>query len=346
MGATGDGGHFDALARAPADDFTVGLRMTGRWNGCSPVPARRRTTSPEEQADDAAGLLQVWGPVPVRFSHQRWRELRSASSWSAIPGTGARRNPARPGVARLARRLRRGPSPGCGRWSRRRSRAVGRRLRWSVSGYVAAKRAGIGSLRVFGTPARHCQHFVWGRARRSRARPRTTCWPWRAGAHEARAPAGSSRPRPRRCSTRSAPPRRTAHRPAIASSTSARHRVLEPRRSYRPERTTLVRAGSRRAPLRDVGPASTARRRRRCWCRRPRRDRSRAHPTAPPRRRPAPPARSSASRPGRDCARCRAGRSVTTVNSSARRSASASKWPPSPVAPMISRTGGPVPRTS
>src|SRR4051794_30859951 len=37
---------------------------------------------------------------------------------------------------------------------------------------------------------------------------------------------------------------------------------------------------------------------------------------------------------------------VPTGRNRASRSANASKWPPSPVDPMISRTGGPVPRTS
>ena len=46
MGATGDGGHFDALARVLADDFTV-ITYDRRGNGRSPVPAGWRTTSPE-----------------------------------------------------------------------------------------------------------------------------------------------------------------------------------------------------------------------------------------------------------------------------------------------------------
>jgi pimeloyl-ACP methyl ester carboxylesterase len=112
MGATGDGGHFDALARVLADDFTV-ITYDRRGNGRSPVPAGWRTTSPEEQADDAAGLLQVLGTGPV-----------------AIFGTSAGGNFAlcllvrHPGwvrgailhdpVVRPGRRLRRGPSPGAG----------------------------------------------------------------------------------------------------------------------------------------------------------------------------------------------------------------------------------------
>jgi pimeloyl-ACP methyl ester carboxylesterase len=64
MGATGDGGHFDAFARVLADEFMV-ITYDRRGNGRSPVPAGWRTTSPEEQADDAAGLLQVLGTGPV-----------------------------------------------------------------------------------------------------------------------------------------------------------------------------------------------------------------------------------------------------------------------------------------
>ena len=64
MGATGDGGHFDAFADVLADEFTV-ITYDRRGNGRSPVPAGWRTTSPEEQADDAAGLLQVLGTGPA-----------------------------------------------------------------------------------------------------------------------------------------------------------------------------------------------------------------------------------------------------------------------------------------
>src|SRR6476469_10441760 len=58
MGATGDGGHFDALADVLADEFTV-ISYDRRGNGRSLAPAGWETTSPEEQADDAAGLLAV-----------------------------------------------------------------------------------------------------------------------------------------------------------------------------------------------------------------------------------------------------------------------------------------------
>ncbi len=64
MGATGDGGHFDALADLLADEFTV-VTYDRRGNGRSPVPAGWQTTSPEEQADDAAALLDALGVRPA-----------------------------------------------------------------------------------------------------------------------------------------------------------------------------------------------------------------------------------------------------------------------------------------
>src|SRR4029453_13748708 len=64
MGSTGDGGHFDALADVLADEFMV-ISYDRRGNGRSPVPADWQTTSPEEQADDAAALLDALGTGPV-----------------------------------------------------------------------------------------------------------------------------------------------------------------------------------------------------------------------------------------------------------------------------------------
>jgi pimeloyl-ACP methyl ester carboxylesterase len=66
MGATGDGGHFDALADRLANEFTV-VSYDRRGNGRSPAPAEWVTTSPEEQADDAAALLKALdtGPAAV-----------------------------------------------------------------------------------------------------------------------------------------------------------------------------------------------------------------------------------------------------------------------------------------
>jgi pimeloyl-ACP methyl ester carboxylesterase len=60
MGSTGDGGHFDTLADLLADEFTV-VSYDRRGNGRSPIPPDWQTTSPEEQADDAAGLLNTLG---------------------------------------------------------------------------------------------------------------------------------------------------------------------------------------------------------------------------------------------------------------------------------------------
>jgi pimeloyl-ACP methyl ester carboxylesterase len=64
MGGTGDGGHFDKLADVLADEFTV-ISYDRRGNGRSPVPAGWQTTSPEEQADDAAALLDALGVGPA-----------------------------------------------------------------------------------------------------------------------------------------------------------------------------------------------------------------------------------------------------------------------------------------
>ena len=66
MGATGDGGHFDALADALSDEFTV-VSYDRRGNGRSPAPEGWDTTSPEQQADDAAALLDALdtGPAAV-----------------------------------------------------------------------------------------------------------------------------------------------------------------------------------------------------------------------------------------------------------------------------------------
>ena len=56
MGSTGDEGHFDALADLLADEFTV-ITYDRRGNGRSPTPPGWTSTSPEEQADDAAALV-------------------------------------------------------------------------------------------------------------------------------------------------------------------------------------------------------------------------------------------------------------------------------------------------
>lgn len=64
MGATGDCGVFEQFADLLADRFTV-VTYDRRGNGRSPRPADWDTTSAEEQADDAAALLETLGLSPA-----------------------------------------------------------------------------------------------------------------------------------------------------------------------------------------------------------------------------------------------------------------------------------------
>jgi len=64
MGASGYGGVFGRFAELLADEFTV-VTYDRRGNGKSPKPADWTTTSPEEQADDAAALLAALGLSPA-----------------------------------------------------------------------------------------------------------------------------------------------------------------------------------------------------------------------------------------------------------------------------------------
>lgn len=64
MGATGDAGHFTAVADELADEFTV-VAYDRRGNSRSPSPPDWTITSPEEQADDAAALLTALGRAPA-----------------------------------------------------------------------------------------------------------------------------------------------------------------------------------------------------------------------------------------------------------------------------------------
>jgi pimeloyl-ACP methyl ester carboxylesterase len=64
MGATGDAGHFARVADRLADEFTV-LTYDRRGNSRSSRPPGWGTTSPEEQADDAAGVLRALQLAPA-----------------------------------------------------------------------------------------------------------------------------------------------------------------------------------------------------------------------------------------------------------------------------------------
>jgi pimeloyl-ACP methyl ester carboxylesterase len=64
MGASGCGDVFGRFAELLADEFTV-VSYDRRGNGRSPRPADWNTTSPEEQADDAAALLTGLGLAPA-----------------------------------------------------------------------------------------------------------------------------------------------------------------------------------------------------------------------------------------------------------------------------------------
>jgi len=63
-GATGDGGHFERVAEALAGEFTT-IIYDRRGNSRSPRPAGWAATSTDEQADDAAALLQALGLGPA-----------------------------------------------------------------------------------------------------------------------------------------------------------------------------------------------------------------------------------------------------------------------------------------
>lgn len=63
-GATGDAGHWTAVAEALADEFTV-ITYDRRGNSRSPRPSGWAVTSTDEHADDAAGLLQALDLAPA-----------------------------------------------------------------------------------------------------------------------------------------------------------------------------------------------------------------------------------------------------------------------------------------
>lgn len=63
-GATGDAGHWTDVADALADDYTV-ITYDRRANSRSPRPENWTSTSVDEQADDAAALLEALGLTPA-----------------------------------------------------------------------------------------------------------------------------------------------------------------------------------------------------------------------------------------------------------------------------------------
>ncbi|GAA0932573.1 alpha/beta hydrolase [Pseudonocardia zijingensis] len=63
-GATGDAGHWTAVAGLLADEYTV-LTYDRRANSRSPRPAGWTATSVDEQADDAAALLTALDLAPA-----------------------------------------------------------------------------------------------------------------------------------------------------------------------------------------------------------------------------------------------------------------------------------------
>jgi pimeloyl-ACP methyl ester carboxylesterase len=64
MGASGDGAHFAKVADLLGEHYTV-ITYDRRGNGRSPRPPGWTTTSPQQQADDAAGLIEALGLGPV-----------------------------------------------------------------------------------------------------------------------------------------------------------------------------------------------------------------------------------------------------------------------------------------
>ena len=84
MEATGDGGHFDKLADKLADEFTV-IAYDRHGNRRSPLPAGWQTTSAEEQADDAAALLDALGVGPPQCSARAAAAASHCGCCSIIP---------------------------------------------------------------------------------------------------------------------------------------------------------------------------------------------------------------------------------------------------------------------
>ncbi len=70
-GATGDAGHWEQVGGRLADEFTV-VSYDRRGNSRSPRPTNWTRTSMDEQADDAAGLLQTLRLVPTTVVGTSW----------------------------------------------------------------------------------------------------------------------------------------------------------------------------------------------------------------------------------------------------------------------------------
>ena len=63
-GATGDCGHFQRVAELLSDEFTV-VTYDRRANSRSTHPDGWKSTSTEEQSEDAAGLIEALGLAPA-----------------------------------------------------------------------------------------------------------------------------------------------------------------------------------------------------------------------------------------------------------------------------------------
>ena len=98
------------LADVLADEFTL-ISYDRRGNGRSPIPDGWETTSPEEQADDAAGLLDALGTGPAAVFGTSSGGSLCAVSDGALSGVGARCDSARAGLVCPGRRFRRRSSP-------------------------------------------------------------------------------------------------------------------------------------------------------------------------------------------------------------------------------------------
>jgi pimeloyl-ACP methyl ester carboxylesterase len=125
MGATGDGGHFDAIADLLADEFTV-ITYDRRGNGRSPAPPGWQTTSAEEQADDAAALLDALETGPAAAFGTSSGGTFALCLLVRHPEAVRGDDPARAGPLRSGRRLRRrsGTHKGLGPGSEEGRRAV------------------------------------------------------------------------------------------------------------------------------------------------------------------------------------------------------------------------------